>query len=332
MATLSKYGRLLNHDKISSSAGAPKSVSTLIAKSYSNMYQENRRRPLRKYQRTNTLDFSIDGEVDPVEIAMPSTDGFQQEILKFSKVNNWNSILQAAAYKLLTDVSDPKVVSSLTRIIEDFSGQPKPNLSRIKQIPSRQKIWKPVFDLAVDILKDLSLVYDPGVARSPGFLINTWRTWEDLLTLSVKLGFKSSKINSQKGFTLGVRNKPLYQDVSLKVFPDCYIHSNNTMPNFIIDAKYKGNAERGPLRISEADVYECLAFSKATGCNTIILAYPAQPTNPIQLTGSCTVFEKIEIDALKIFGVQIVVKGISQKNGLQSFSKNLSNNIIQLLT
>lgn len=330
LATLSRYGRLLNHDKISTSSGESKNVSTLIARSYSNMYQENRRRPLRKYQRVRTVDFAVDGDVDPIEIAMPSAEGYEQENLKFTKVNNWNSILQAAAFKLLGEVSDPKVASNLTRLIEDYAGQPKPNLSRIKQIPSRQRIWKPVFDLAVDILKDLSLQYEPGSANSPGFLINSWQTWENLLSLSIKIGFKNSAVNSQKPFNLGTRHRVSAPAIPVKVFPDCFIHANGILPDIIIDAKYKGNIDRGSLRISESDLYESLAFSKATNCNNIVLAYPAHQDTATASLGSCSLFERIEIGPLTIFGLQVNVNSISQKNGLQIFSNELAKNITDM--
>lgn len=330
LATLSRYGRLLNHDKIASSAGNSKNVATLIARSYSNMYHENRRRPLRRYQKTKTVDFALDGDFDPSEIAMPTADGYVQEILKFTKVNNWNSILQAAAFKLLREVSDPKVASNLTRLIEDYAGQPKPNLSRISQIPARQRIWKPVFDLAVDILKDLSLLYDSGNTRSPGFLINSWQTWEELLTLSVKLGFKDTSTSSKKGFNLGVRQRVDTSTISVNVFPDCFIHATGKMPDVIIDAKYKGNADRGTLRVSESDLYEALAFSKATNCNNIVLAYPSSQDTTTVSIGSCSLFEKIEIGNLSVLAVQVNVNGISLKNGLQIFADEMSKSIAQM--
>jgi len=331
LATLTKYGRLLNYDKISSSRGDSKNISTLIARSYSNMYQENRRRPLRKYQRINVTDFSLDGDIDPIELINPSEDGYQQEVFKFTKINNWNSILQAATYKLLGEISDPKIANNLTRIIEDFSSQAKPDLNRLQKIPSRQKIWKPVFDLAIDILKDLNLDFDPGVIKSPGFLINTWRTWEDLLSLSIKLGFNGYSLNFQKGYKLGIRQRRALNDLEVRVFPDCVVHSNRAMPSIIIDAKYKGNADYGPLRISESDIYESLAFADATGYNFVILAYPAPFDNQMTPTGSCIVFENVIVNNVTIYGIQINVNGISQKSGLKTFSINLASQINNIL-
>ena len=95
----------------------------------------------------------------------------------------------------------------------------------------------------------------------------------------------------------------------------------------LLDAKYKGHVETGQLRITEADIYEALAFSRATGCNLVVLAYPAQPGDVPQPVGTCMVFEKAQVEAVRIIGVQIESRLISKSGALRTFSANLATGI-----
>ena len=113
----------------------------------------------------------------------------------------------------------------------------------------------------------------------------------------------------------------------LSVYPDCVIEPDNTRPRILLDAKYKGHVERGQLRISEADIYEALAFSKATGCNLVALAYPAQPSDTPQPVGTCTVFEKAVIDAVQIVGIQVESRLISKSGALRVFAANMATGV-----
>lgn len=61
----------------------------------------------------------------------------------------------------------------------------------------------------------------------------------------------------------------------MRVYPDLIVAASADVPQFIIDAKYKTNAQKGPMRISENDTYEAMAFAKASLCETVVLAYPA---------------------------------------------------------
>ena len=92
----------------------------------------------------------------------------------------------------------------------------------------------------------------------------------------------------------------------------------------LLDAKYKGHVEKGQLRISEADIYEALAFSKATGCNLVALAYPAQPDNAPLPVGTCTIFEKVVVGTVQIVGIQIESRQISRTGALRVFAANMA--------
>lgn len=108
------------------------------------------------------------------------------------------------------------------------------------------------------------------------------------------------------------------------MYPDCVIESDGVRPRMLLDAKYKGHVEKGQLRISEADIYEALAFSKATGCSFVALAYPAQPRDVLLPVGTCTVFEKAVVDSVQIVGIQIESRLISKTGALRTFAVNMA--------
>ena len=324
LSTLSRHGRLLASERLSASGGTPRDLSTLVARSITSMYEARKRRPLRSYRRVRESDFFIDGDPDPVDLIFPSPDGFEQELIRFDRKNGWNGDIVAAANELLPEVSDPSAASSLVRLIEDLSPQNAP-ANRRKPIPARHRTWKPLHELSIDVLGGLGLNYKQGQAHAPGYLVDTWRVWEDLLTVAARLSFGRNAVVPQRGYPLGTKTKISTGAVSkLSVYPDCVIEPEGARPRMLLDAKYKGHVEKGQLRISEADIYEALAFSKATECNLVALAYPAQPGDSPQSVGTCTVFERIQVDTVQIIGLQIECRGVSKAGGLRLFSSNFS--------
>lgn len=324
LSTLSRHGRLLASERLTASGGTPRDLSTLVARSITGMYEAHKRRPLRSYRRVREAAFFIDGDPDPVDLIFPSPDGFEQELIRFDRKNGWNGDIVAAARELLPEVSDPSVASSLVRLIEDLSPQNMP-VNRRSPIPARHRAWKPLHELSVDVLGGLGLNYRQGQAHAPGYLVSTWRVWEDLLTVAARLSFGRSAVVPQRGYALGTKIKMSTGAVSkLSVYPDCVIEPDGTRPRMLLDAKYKGHVEKGQLRISEADVYEALAFSKATGCNLVALAYPAQPGDTPQPVGTCTIFEKAMVDAVQIAGIQVESRLISRTGALKLFAANMA--------
>lgn len=324
LSTLSRHGRLLASERLSASGGTPRDLSTLVARSITSMYAARKRRPLRSYRGVRESDFFIDGDPDPVDLIFPSPDGFEQELIRFDRRNGWNANIMAAAKELLPEVSDPLAAGSLVRLIEDLSPQNAP-ANRRKPIPARHRAWKPLHELSIDVLGGLGLNYKQGQAHAPGYLVDTWRVWEDLLTVAARLGFGRNAVVPQRGYPLGIKTKVSTGAVSkLSAYPDCLIEPAGTRPRMLLDAKYKGHMEKGQLRISQADIYEALAFSKATGCNLVALAYPAQPGDAPLPVGTCTVFEKAVVDAVQIVGIQIESRLISKTGALRVFAVNMA--------
>lgn len=330
LSTLSRHGRLLASERLAASAGAARDLSTLVARAMVGMYDTSKRRPLRSYRRVTQADFHIDGEPDPVDLIFPGPDGFEQEVIRFDRANGWNADISAAAKELLPEVSDPSAAGMLVRLIEDLAPQHAPHYRR-KPIPARHQAWQPLHELSIDVLNGMGLNYKQGRAHAPGYLVITWRVWEDLLTIAARLGFGRSAVMHQRGFPLGTRTKVGTGAASkLPVFPDCVIESDGNRSRMLLDAKYKGHVEKGGLRILEADVYESLAFARATDCNQVVLAYPALPGATVLPVGTCMPFERIEVGAVRIVGVQVESRMISKGGALKAFASNLAAGLCDL--
>lgn len=330
LSTLSRHGRLLYAEHLTAAGGAPRDLATLVARAITGMYAQHKRRPLRSYHKVHEADFYIEGDPDPVDLKFPTPDGFHQELTRFDRRNGWNADIVAAANVLLREVRDPAAASALVRLIEDLSPQRAPG-GRRQPLPARHRAWQALHELSVDVLGGLGISYKQGQARAPGYVVNTWRVWEDLLMVAARLAFGSAAVSVQQGYALGMRTRVRTGVTSkLAVYPDCVIESAGARSRMVLDAKYKGHVEKGELRISEADIYEALAFAGATGCNQVTLAYPAQPGGAAQPPGSCTVFERVQVGRVQIVGIQVECRGIARAGGLQLFTAHFRTGLSQL--
>lgn len=326
LATLSKHGRLLTSERLGASSGGRGDLHTLVARAMVDLFWSNHRRPLRAYRIHRFSDFSIEGDIEPDAIYQPGQDGFEQFSIIYDRRNPFNSTILAAVRQILPNLRDPSVIGQLERMIQALAPQrsvsgPPQNRS----MPSRSKRWQPLYDLSVDVLNGFGLTFENKNAIAPGYVLDTWRVWEDLLGIAFRLGFGGGRVKSQRPSVLGERervsNGSEGRFVQAIVKPDLMIfESDRNQLKFLVDAKYKGHVEKDQLRISEADIYEALAFAKATGCEKVLLAYPPSSSKNLQL-GQVTIFEKIKVGSVMIFGAEIGIKEISRSSGLINFSK-----------
>lgn len=323
LSTLSKHGRLLATERLSAAGGAPRDLATLVARSLTGMYEARKRRPLRSYRRVKEVDFFIEDDPDPVDLRFPGPDGFEQQLVKFDRRNPWNAAMREAAKELLAEVSDPDASSALLRMVEDLAPQHWTGAPNRRRIPARHRDWKPVHELSLDVLSGLGINYKLGRAHAPGYVVSTWQVWEDLLTVAARLGFGQLAVRDQKGVKLGTKQFPNGSTSAVNVFPDLVINPGGGSARFVLDAKYKGHVEKDPLRTKESDLYEAMAFAKATGCAVVVLAYPAPPLAPAAAPGSCEVFETVLIDQVRIVSAHVEARGISKRGALRQFAQNL---------
>ena len=135
-------------------------------------------------------------------------------------------------------------------------------------------------------------------------------------------------VAAQKGIHLGHRQRQSEDGSStrrsLEVTPDLRVDGSKAgFGELLVDAKYKGRWDFGKQRIAEADVYEAMAFARAAKATQVVLVHPKIATATVTKTGTAGVFERVDIDELQIWGVEVEVRGIAKIGGLRAFANGL---------
>ena len=332
LATLSSHGRLLDREGLNSSSRETSDLATLIGRSLVEMYNQNRRRPLRAYRRLPHTGFSLEGDFDAEDLTFPGEDGFDQEVTTFTSKNSYNAVLRAAASRLAGVVPDVETRARLEHVAQRLPRQAVPTRLSERRLPSRGRSWQPAYDLAVDILRGFGGTFDPKNLFAPGFVVSTWQIWEDLVSVALRLGFGPSGVSVQPRHRLGSR---VVGGVStpVNVRPDCVVavETESGRRRVVVDAKYKGNVDRGERSVSSSDTYEALAFSRATGVDEVVLVYPMTVGNgptPLGLVGCAGEFASIRVENTVIRAVEVGVRGVSETNGLRRFAGALRSEIV----
>ena len=316
-ATLSKYGRLLPSERLGVTAGARANLSTLVGKAIVEMFASNARRPLRTYRRNAVQEFALDGDVDAESLWFPSDEGYDQHVIVFDNKNKFNSVVFSAVDALIPDVADPGVRNQLARIRDRLAPQRRVPHAKHVRLPGRAMHWQPLFDLSVDVLNGFSAKYEAGALFAPGYAFETWRVWQDLVTLSLRLGTQGTVVSAQASSTLGVRDRKGKKS-PFNVIPDVVVRWDALTA--IVDAKYKGRADTDS-GIVEADLYEALAFAKATASRQVVLVYP--DPRPNTALGLVDLFETVVVGGVTVHGITIATTGLATINGLQTFADGL---------
>ncbi len=321
LANLSKHGRLLLSEKLAAGRTSARDIPSLVGHTIVAEYLINRRRPLRSYRRRDSLDFAIDGDVEPESIALPDPEGFHQQQIVYDQLNPFNGAIAAASRRIANEVRDPALQAQLLRISQSLGEQHRVVDLRNRRVPSRARRWQPLFDLAHDVLRGFGISYEALPSSMPGFVVNTWRVWEDIVTLAISLAC-GKDAHAQGSAQLGIRKRlPNQGSTAITVTPDL------TLPDLLVDAKYKTRVERGPPRVSEADLYESLAFARATGLNRVLLIYPALPVT--SELGLATAFEVISVDDVRVVGLHASVMGVSKRGMLRVFAERLAASVVE---
>ena len=327
LAMLSHHGRLLDSENLKSSANTSSDLATLIGRSLIEMYWKNQRRPLRTYRRLEMREFAIEGDFEPEELSYPAEEGFPQAVTSFTRLNPYNAVIRSAAAQLTPIVPDVETRVRLERLAQHLPHQPRPLRFHARQLPSRSKAWQPAFDLSLDILRGLGGAYDPKNALAPGYVMQTWQVWEQLISLSLRSVLSPKNVVLQAQHTLGTRTSG--QKVKeLQVYPDAIVtlQEGAGSRKVIVDAKYKGNTEHRHTSISNADVYEALAFCRASGVSEAVLVYPKR-INGIPATtdevGQANEISRVDAAGVIIRGIELGVCGIARRNGRRRFAEAL---------
>lgn len=307
LAVLVRTGHLLVHDEISAGTQDRGDLATLIARSLLNLHSENERRPIRSYRRTTSSDFAIDGDVEWESLVLPDPDGFEVSRLELTRRNPYNATLAAAVATLIPEVSDVDTQAQLRLLGRQLAPQSNPP-AVFPPLPVRHRGWQQAYDLARLVVEGLGLSLDGGAFTGPGFLLSTWSAWQSLCEEVVRRALPNHKVVGQMRWVLGHRGvQPVYATPDITPL-------RGTAASLLLDAKYKTRIGRAPS-ISSADVYESLAFLRASGAATMKLLYPALSA-PDQLPlGEWKSFDEVKIDELSITGYEVQVQGLAQAGG-----------------
>jgi hypothetical protein len=317
-ALISRYGRVLTREQLRSSRSRRSELSPLIAGALASMHETLQRVPLRTYRRRVVEDFAADGEIDPDDAVLPGENGYRQEILEFTRRNSYNSVIRHAAGSL-PHVSDAGLSARLARMQMRLGEQPPltPRALARSRVPSRFRSWQPLYDLSREVIRNSGVSLQPGAFNAPGFVVNTWRVWEDLLAAGLRIGVKGAAVKVQLRARLGTRHAVASgKETNVHVVPDFTFTDTATGAVLLLaDAKYKD-------RIGEADVYEALAFATATRCRDVMLLYPRMASD--EEPGVVTIEERICIGGVQIAGAAVAVSGLAARGGFVRFAANVS--------
>lgn len=322
IANISRFGKLLPHEMLSTDYSGSNSLTNLIAGALVGLYWENYRRPLRTYRTKNITEFELVGDADPEDLVLPAPDGFPQRITALTRHNPYNSAMNQAARQLLPGVDNADIRGQLVRMTEHLSPQAARTDNKRLRVPARHERWRPTYDLALQVLSgygvDLSLGRN---TTAPGFVLKSAKGWEDLIIKSVQLGVRDAEVSPHRNHTLGLRN-----DRRFSTNPDVTLQFHNCSMPLLVDAKYIGRSGDVEMRIAAGDVYEGLAFLRAARAEHLVLLYPKRLVSAPQTpTRSPSYFEHIEVGDHHIYGYEVDPRGISARGGFRSFIEQVSN-------
>lgn len=313
LAVLVRTGHVLPLDEISADIEARGDLATLVARALIRMHADNGRRPIRGYTRLARSDFSFDGDVDWDSMLLPEADGFRLQGLELTRRNEHNAVLKAAIDALLPEVAEGDTRAIMQRLSHAFGHQPKPHRAP-PSLPQRHRPWSQAYSLSQFVLDGMGLKLGGGEFTGPGFVISTWAAWQSLCEEVVRRATPGDRTSFQHSFQLGWRADGTQVDAS----PDIAVLRLGRT-KYLLDAKYKTRQGKKPA-ISSTDLYEGLAFLRASKAKRITLLYPAlQGVEELPL-GSWKQFDEVTVDDLRVRGIEVQVRGLARRDALMKIA------------
>ena len=327
MAAVTKLGRILRREQVSARFRTEhRDVLSLLAALFLEEFERLSRVPIREYVRSSWIDSNIDGELDYGEFWQSYPDGFVQDGVRLSVENQFMGVIGEAAHYLGTASADRGIGQRLCRLATAFHSVVKGRIA--KRVPGRYVRWQQLYDMAVAIRTGLGMQLSPdGALRAPGFVLNTERGWEDLLTLSLKTQGSSLRAREKPKSILGVRY-PSGDDVVTR--PDLVLNPPSVELPIVVDAKYKGTAVRPLKQIASEDLYESLAFLEAQQCDVAVLVYPGSSLAEQIDIGMLMPFDEVTVGSRRVIGARVSTNGVGRARGLAVFGRRLGESLLEV--
>lgn len=330
LAALSKYGNIITSEHIHSSTAYKDSLYDIAGRVLAREYSNNRRKPIRQYRRERFYGFDIDGEIDFDTVFEKNPDGIPQMRVSFDKINSYNATIQSAMRIVLPYVKDSSTRQIIMRAVQELSKQSVVPQNRLR-VPARNKEWAEIYNLSYDIVSGMGSSLENGEIMSPSFIVDTWRIWEWLITIAMKIGLGGGfRTVPQATTAWGVKriNEKTYK---VNVFPDVAVFNrgDSAEPFFLVDAKYKVLPDDGIVEIDRLDLYEAFVFCHATGVKKLFLAYPAVADDDHE-SGSVSLMSDYEIDDITISVIKVAFGSITKQGDITSFCRKMAAEILDV--
>ncbi len=329
LSTLSKHGSILTAERITSSTSYLNSLYEIAGRILASEYLKCRRKPIRKYRKERFWDHAIDGDIELSALFERHPDGVEQSRIRFDRLNAYNATIREAMRIVQPFTSDPQVKNILSTAISEFGRQGLPSKQKLS-VPPRNKEWQQAYDLSFDIVQGLGSSYDTGRFVAPGFVVDTWKLWEWLITTGVRLGNITRKVFPQNSISFGYKETTANRYI-VNVFPDIEVmtEENQMLPLYLVDAKYKLLKNSSTGEIERDDLYEAFAFCSATDTKEIVLVYPMD--TPTEIPGEVKKCSTYYIKDVMVHVIQASFGSMREKGGIYTFARNITSGIESVL-
>ena len=327
IAAQTHFGSLFRNFLLPLSTRKDANLFEIIAHTWLDHFERNQRAFIRNYVHTEWEDFAIDGDVDEEDLFYPSPNGFGQSGLRLSASNTYNRLLAEAARHLRSQVSSPdsllRLDRAFTRLGRAIGSAPPRHTS--PRVLSRHQRWLPLLELSRLVVDSKTFGYSgSGQASLPSYILRTHEAWEVLVRLACRRAHPGDSVQKVR-FPLGFRQSGR-GTARLNVIPDVTIGISEG-PVVLVDAKYKTalgfeNETSRSAVVSNADIYESLAFMRAAKGDVIHLVYP-DARDVFQDPQVDQPLEVVSVGEQRIFALSAGVTGISQSKGFQKFALNV---------
>lgn len=316
-----RWGVVAERQMVSTSKSRNRSINDSLAMVFLTMFDKVFHVPIRTYQRQILQQFEIEGDLDEETVLLPDKDGFIQTVTEFTRRNDYNAVIAAAAQILSQSASDFDLRARLTRAVYQLGPQGALPTSIPRMVPSRFRNWSDIYGLSIDILDGYGIDYaNQGEVMSPGFVVRTSDAWEEFIRQALVTGMKGCTVAFQEKHPFAKRDNS-----TVKVRPDYTVRAADGR-RLLVDAKYKYSDASGKS-ISNADIYEGWAFMEATSIHKLVLLYPYAGNG---MSAPFEQFQTVTDDDKLIVGVR-VNPGLVGFKGLAHFAKELSRFITPMI-
>lgn len=326
---LTHSGNILFSDHIKGGMKANSSLYDVLASEFISIFSKNKKYYIRQYRKEEFFDYSIEGEIDFDSVYEMNPEGVHQFISKFDKSNIYNATIVMAAEIIKSRARQTENIIGLNNIISFLGKQDNYDFSLKVPLKPRDRRWENLYDISYEIVRGMSFSYHDKkkLFNSPGYVFSTWQIWKNIVEHAIAVGIKDKKVYTQMPFTLGARWGANEKKQAVEVRPDIVIKDKENLTELLVDAKYKGRYNKG-FSISNADIYEGMAFCMAAGCKNLMLLYPRTDYDRVLEVGQLEIFNIVKINDLQIMGAKVEMTGIASPGGISKFIKNLSLAII----